>query len=61
MLAGKGVTAWQRALASLTPAAPAIPAGFPAGPLPADGLPALPAHLAGELINVLAALILTST
>jgi hypothetical protein len=61
VLAGKGVTAWQRALASLAPAAAAIPAGSPAGPPPAYCPPALPAHLAGELINILAALTLTST
>jgi hypothetical protein len=60
VLAGKGVTAWRRALASLAPAAPATPA-LAAGPLPADCVPALPARLAGELINVLAALALTST
>jgi hypothetical protein len=61
VLAGKGVTAWRRALASLVPAAAASPATPPAGPLPADCVPALPARLAGELINVLAALTLTST
>jgi len=61
VLTGKGVTAWRRTLASLAPAAPAIPAGPPAGPLPAYCPSALPAHLAGELINILAALTLTST
>ena len=61
MLTGKGVTAWRRALASLTPAAvPARPA--PAPPLPASAqaaMPALPARLAAELIHVLAGLALT--
>jgi hypothetical protein len=63
VLAGKGVTAWQRALASLAPAArpaPARPA--PAGP-PAPGSPAapLPASLAAELISALAAVALAGT
>jgi len=61
VLTGKGVTAWRRALASLTPAAvPARPA--PAPPLPASAqaaMPALPARLAAELIHVLAGLALT--
>ncbi len=52
MLAAKGVTAWQRTLASLVPAAPAAPAGRP-GPLPAG--------LAAELISVLAAAVLAGT
>jgi hypothetical protein len=57
VLAGKGVTAWQRALASLAPATPAAPAASPARPQPASGAP-LPAGLAAELISVLAALAL---
>jgi hypothetical protein len=57
VLAGKGVTAWQRALASLAPACPATPAASPARPQPASGAP-LPACLAAELISVLAALAL---
>jgi hypothetical protein len=48
VLAGKGVTAWQRTLASLVPAARTAPAGpLPAGP-------------AGELISVLAAVALAA-
>jgi hypothetical protein len=58
VLAGKGVTAWQRTLASLAPASPANPAGSPAGPLPASGAVPLPAGLAAELISILAALAL---
>ena len=64
VLTGKGVTAWRHALASLAPAAiPARPATSPspAARRQAAAMPALPAHLAGELINVLAALTLTST
>jgi len=59
VLTGKGVTAWRHALAGLTPirpgvAAPAVP---PPGthPTPPAGLPA---PLAAELINVLAAVAL---
>src|SRR5229473_1317620 len=55
VLTGKGVTAWRHALASLASVTPA------AGPLPAGGAPALPAGLAAELINVLAAMALTGT
>jgi hypothetical protein len=54
VLAGKGVTAWQRTLASLVPAAPVglpAPAGRP-GPLPAGP--------AAELISVLAAVALAA-
>jgi hypothetical protein len=58
VLAGKGVTAWQRTVASLAPADPANRAGSPAGPPPASGAPPLPAGLAAELISVLAALAL---
>jgi hypothetical protein len=52
VLAGKGVTAWRRALASLVPAArrPA-PGGRPAP---------LPAGLAAELISALAAVALAA-
>jgi hypothetical protein len=58
VLAGKGVTAWQRTLASLAPAARAAPAGLPAG----AGRPGpLPAGLAAELISVLAAVALAGT
>jgi hypothetical protein len=57
VLAGKGVTAWQRTVASLAPASPASPAAYPAGPRPAGPAP-LPAGLAAELISVLAALAL---
>ena len=52
MLAGKGVTAWHRTLASLVPAGRAAPAGRPEP---------LPAGLAAELISVLAAVALAGT
>jgi len=48
VLAGKGVTAWQRTVAGLAPAAPA---SRPAGP-------PLPASLASELVSALAFLVL---
>ena len=58
MLAGKGVTAWQRTLASLAPPARTSPARPPAP----GGRPApLPASLAAELISALAAAALTGT
>jgi hypothetical protein len=57
VLTGKGVTAWRHALAGLAPAARVTPAAPAAGPPPAS--PALPAGLAAELINALAALTLT--
>ena len=59
VLTGKGVTAWQHALASVAPAAaPARPATLPpAGPRAA--MPAPPARLAAELIHALAGLALT--
>jgi hypothetical protein len=52
VLAAKGVTAWQRALASLAPTAP------PAGPAPAGSPVPLPPGLAAELVSALAALAL---
>ncbi len=55
VLAGKGVTAWRDALASL---APAVPSPSPAGPLPAGSAPPLPAGLAAELVSALAGLAL---
>jgi hypothetical protein len=59
VLTGKGVTAWLRALAGLAPAGPgtAAPAARPPGthPVQAGGLPA---PVAAELINVLAAVAL---
>ena len=58
LLAGKGITAWHRTLASLVPAGRAAPAGLPAG----AGRPEpLPAGLAAELISVLAAVALAGT
>jgi hypothetical protein len=57
VLAGKGVTAWQRALASLVPAARTTPAGPPAPGGPA-GSP--PPGLAAELISALAAVALAA-
>jgi hypothetical protein len=58
VLAGKGVTAWQRTLASLVPAARVSPAS----PLtPGDPAAPLPAGPAAELISVLAAVALAGT
>ena len=62
VLTGKGVTAWRHALASLTPARPGVAA--PAVPPPGTDHPTppagLPAPLAAELINVLAAVALAA-
>ena len=59
MLTGKGVTAWQHALASVAPAAaPARPATLPPAS-PQAAMPAPPARLAAELIHALAGLALT--
>jgi hypothetical protein len=61
VLAGKGVTAWQRALASL--AAPQ-PQPAPAGRLPGSApsqAARLPAPVAAELISALAAVALAGT
>jgi hypothetical protein len=64
VLTGKGVTAWRNTITGLTSAAPAAwPARRPSpagGALPADR-PALPAALTGELISVLAGLVLAGT
>ena len=64
VLTGKGVTAWRHALAGLTPARPgtAAPACQPPGTCPAHPAQAagLPAPLAAELINVLAAVALAA-
>ena len=62
MLTGKGVTAWRQALAGLTPAggagtSTAAPACQPPGMHPAQAA-GLPAPVAAELINVLAAVAL---
>jgi len=59
VLTGKGVTAWRHALASLTPAGPgtAAPAFRPPGTHPVQAA-GLPAPVAAELINVLAAVAL---
>ncbi len=59
VLTGKGVTAWQRALASLTVPPPAPPGHRP-GAAPAHPT-ALPAPLAAELISALAAVALAGT
>lgn len=59
MLTGKGVTAWQRALASLAVPQPA-PARRPPGTAPAHP-PALPDPVAAELISALAAVALAGT
>jgi hypothetical protein len=59
LLTGKGVTAWQRALASLAAPQPA-PAGTPPGTAPAH-LSALRAPVAAELISALAAVALAGT
>jgi hypothetical protein len=55
VLAGKGVIAWQRALARLAPADRPAPARPPA---PAGGPLTLPAGLAAELVSALAAVTL---
>jgi hypothetical protein len=55
VLTGKGVTAWQRALASLAVPQPAPPGAAPAHP------PTLPAPVAAELISALAAVALAGT
>ena len=62
VLTGQGVTAWRHALAGLTPARPATtaPAGQPPGTRPAHAA-GLPAPVAAELINVLAAVALAGT
>ena len=57
MLAGKGVISWQRALASLAPAARTTPAGPPA---PAGQTPPVPGGLAAGLISALAAVALAA-
>jgi hypothetical protein len=59
VLTSGGVTAWRNTLAGLAPAASATCIARPAGP--ASCAPAVPAHLAIELINILAALTLTGT
>ena len=63
MLARRGVTAWRQALASLAPAGRHAPGTSTAAPARQPGMhPAqaadLPAPVAAELINVLAALVL---
>jgi len=63
VLTGKGVTAWRQALASLAPGwhtpgtRTAAPARQPPGTHPAQAA-GLPAPVAAELINVLAAVAL---
>jgi hypothetical protein len=65
VLAGKGLIAWTRVLAELTPAPPAwtpTPAPPPPASAPAGAPePALPAALTRELVNILAALTLVPT
>ena len=61
VLARGGVIAWQRALASLAPAARAAPAAPASAPAPGDGPAPLPAGLATGLISVLAAVALAGT
>jgi hypothetical protein len=61
VLTGKGVTAWRHALACLAPAGPGMPA--PACQLPGTHRAppaALPAPVAAELINALAAVTLAA-
>ena len=58
VLTGKGVTAWQRALASLADPQPAPPACLAAVPGQAGRLPA---PVAAELISALAAVALAGT
>jgi hypothetical protein len=58
VLAGKGVTAWQRALASLAIPQPAPAGRPPAAPAQASGLPV---PVAAELISALAAVALAGT
>jgi hypothetical protein len=58
VLTSKGVTAWQRALASLAVPPPA-PAGPPPGTAPAHPS-LLPAPVAAELIGALAAVALAA-
>ena len=62
MLTRRGVTAWRQALASLAPAGRHTPGTSTAAPARQTGVhPAradLPAPVAAELINVLAALVL---
>jgi hypothetical protein len=59
MLAGKGVTAWQRALASMAVPQPA-PARWTSRTAAAHP-PALPAPVTAELISALAAVALAGT
>ena len=59
MLAGKGVTAWQRALASVAVPRPALAGRLP-GSAPAQAA-RLPAPVAAELISALAAVALAGT
>jgi len=60
VLAGKGVTAWRRALASLAVPQPG-PSGRPPGAAPADPPATPPAPVAAELISALAAVALAGT
>jgi hypothetical protein len=59
VLTGKGVTAWQRALASLAVPQPAPPRQLPGAARPHPAV--LPAPVAAELISALAAVALAGT
>ena len=56
MLTGKGVTTWRRTLADLIPAITPV-----AAPPPRATVPAVPAAVTRELIDVLAAMTLAAT
>ncbi len=67
MLTGKGLIAWTRVLAELTPTpptstpTPATPLAAPTRAPAGAPQPALPAALTRELVNILAALTLVPT
>jgi hypothetical protein len=61
VLTSKGVTAWQRALASLAVIPQPGPSGWPPAAAPADPPATLPAPVAAELVSALAAVALAGT